>query len=46
MNVPGAVTDPSTVTESTVTVTAEDGHRLPVHIARPAHARVRSPAWW
>jgi carboxymethylenebutenolidase len=38
MNVPGAVTDPSTVTESTVTVTAEDGHRLPVHVARPAHA--------
>jgi carboxymethylenebutenolidase len=38
MNVPGAVTDPSTVTESTVTVTAEDGHSLPVHVARPAGA--------
>jgi carboxymethylenebutenolidase len=38
MNVPGAVTDPSTVTESTVTVTAEDGHSLPIHVARPASA--------
>jgi carboxymethylenebutenolidase len=38
MNVPGAVTDPSTVTESTVTVTAGDGHSLPVHVARPASA--------
>jgi carboxymethylenebutenolidase len=37
MRVPGAVTDPSTVSESSVTVTAEDGHRLPLHVARPAH---------
>jgi carboxymethylenebutenolidase len=38
LRVPGAVTDPSTVSESSVTVTAEDGHRLPLHVARPAQA--------
>ncbi len=37
MRVPGAVTDQSTVSESTATVTAEDGHCLPLHVARPAH---------
>lgn len=37
MNIPGAVTDPSIVIELDVTVTAADGHDVPVHIARPAH---------
>jgi carboxymethylenebutenolidase len=43
MNLPGAVTDPSSVTESSVTVTAEDGHRVPVHVARPANAAAAIP---
>jgi carboxymethylenebutenolidase len=43
MNLPGAVTDPSSVTQSSVTVTAEDGHRVPVHVARPAHAAAAIP---
>lgn len=43
MPVPGAVTDPSLVTESSTTVTAEDGHAVPVHAARPSRAEERLP---
>jgi hypothetical protein len=45
MRIPGAVTDLSTISESP-TVAAEDGHRLPLHVARPVHPLVRCPAWW
>jgi carboxymethylenebutenolidase len=37
MHIPGAVTDPSTVREFPVTIAVEDGHRLALHVARPAH---------
>jgi carboxymethylenebutenolidase len=36
MRIPGAVTDPSSVSESDISVTAADGHRVPLHVARPA----------
>jgi carboxymethylenebutenolidase len=44
MSIPGAVTDPSAVVESDTTVSAEDGHAFPVHVARPARAGGGLPA--
>jgi carboxymethylenebutenolidase len=41
--VPGAVTDPSLVSESSLTVTADDGHAIPLHVARPSRAAGRLP---
>ena len=43
MPVPGAVTDPSLITESSTTVTAEDGHAVPLAGARPSGADGRLP---
>jgi carboxymethylenebutenolidase len=43
MPIPGAVTDPSAVTESPTTVTSEDGQAVPVHVARPAQGEGRIP---